>query len=301
MKFNINVNQLAIVKSGIDVDIFDAIIIDYLIEFSKSDSIVKISEKNIEFYWFSYDKIINDLPLLNLKRDSVYRRMKRLSEIGLLIQFPESKKIGRSFFAITEKCKKLIFSENPNVGMKTETSDSNPTSRKNQQQTSDSNPDNYSINNNNSSLFSNENNDEAVAPKQKCPIYQDAVKIYFNFYRTKNGHNPKMDSADGKALKQLIAYFKTLAKDSPNQKDEVLKMFHLIFKNWQLVDPFHQKNIKLTQINSQINNIINSIKNGKSKSNSNNSGSNGNKIVGSSNPFTIDDFVADSNNRPERN
>ena len=307
MKYNINVNQLAIVKSGVDIDIYDAVIIDFLVEFSKSDSIVKINENGIEFYWFSYDKIIDDLPVLKLKKDSVYRRMKRLCDIGLLIQNPDAKKIGRSFFAFTEKIKSVIVTNdigsksdtsdsNPKVGRKSEASGKNPNGRNSKRKTSDQNPKDNNINNN-KDLFSNENEGEIV-PDQKCPIYNDAVKIYFNFFRNRSGGlNPKFDAGDGKALKQMIGYFKTLSKDSPTQKEDVLKTFNVIFKNWDKLDQHLRKQVKMTQINSNINNIINFLKNGQQQSNSKNGSAKPNsKIVGSTRPFSIDDFKSSSEN-----
>lgn len=294
MKYNINVNQLAIVKSGVDIDIYDAVIIDFLIEFSKSDSIVKINENGVEFYWFAYEKLIADLPVLRLKKDSIYRRMKRLCDLGLLIQFPDAKKIGRSFFAITDKCRSLVFS-NPDVGSKSDVSESNPNRRNSKRKTSDQNP-NDNNTNNNKHLFSNENEGEIVSD-QKCPIYNDAVKIYFNFFRNRSGGlNPKFDAGDGKALKQMIGYFKTLSKDSPTQKEDVLKTFNVIFKNWDKLDQHLRKQVKMTQINSNINNIINFLKNGQQSNSKNGSAKPNSKIVGSTRPFSIDDFKSSSEN-----
>ena len=104
-------------------------------------------------------------------------------------------------------------------------------------------------------------------------LYAKMVEIYFDWFKGLSGVSPKFGQAEGASLKQIINYFKILykanKKEGENEFDEVTKMFSFIFSHWNLIDPFYQKQTKLTQINSNIQNIINDIKNGhKRKSNS---------------------------------
>ena len=104
-------------------------------------------------------------------------------------------------------------------------------------------------------------------------LYARMVEIYFDWFKGLSGVSPKFGQAEGASLKQIINYFKILykanKKEGENEFDEVTKMFSFIFSHWNLIDPFYQKQTKLTQINSNIQNIINDIKNGhKRKSNS---------------------------------
>ena len=100
MKFSIYINQLSIIENGLDIDIIEASILNFIIEFSKSEAIQKIEEKGVVYFWISYEKVCSELPILKLKKDSVYRRIKKLCEVGLLEQYGKGKELGKSFFAL---------------------------------------------------------------------------------------------------------------------------------------------------------------------------------------------------------
>lgn len=322
MKFNIQINQKAIVESGFEIDVIDAIILDFMFSFSKSDSIVSIRENDTDFFWFSHDNISKELPLLKLKKDSIFRRLKTLSKNGFLIQSSRSQVLGRSFYAFTDKVEKIRFTpseKKPDVRTKINTvgrnaspSDENPkASEINPKTPSEIVPNDYSHNSyyqnkENTSLFSEENNvpkkSNSKKPvvkkseqKESCPVYKEAVDVYFSFYKDLNGVNPKFDVADGKSMKALISYFKSVHKDKSDGSDQnkyVLQNLKYIFDNWNKQVDFIRNQTKMTQINSNINNIINKLKSGKSTSNNGTNG--GNKIVGKSQKFTIDEFVKSS-------
>lgn len=106
---------------------------------------------------------------------------------------------------------------------------------------------------------------------EKNPFFTGAMKIYYDWFKDLNDEPPKIDAGDGKALKEIIKHLKTSAKNrEPGISDEkllstVLNGFAHIFKNWGLMDAFYRKQVKLTQINSNLTNIINEIKNGTKK------------------------------------
>lgn len=105
-------------------------------------------------------------------------------------------------------------------------------------------------------------------------LYSKMVEIYFDWFVKLSGVKPKFGVAEGLAMKQIINYFKTIYKDNHSEGEtefeEVTKMLQYIFKYWHLIDPFLQKQTKVTQINSNIQNIINDIKNGHKRKSSNN-------------------------------
>lgn len=109
------------------------------------------------------------------------------------------------------------------------------------------------------------------AGAEKNPFFTGAMKIYYDWFTDLNDEPPKIDAGDGKALKEIIKYLKSSAKvKEPEISEEklltmVLSGFGHIFKNWGSIDPFYRKQIKLTQINSNLTNIINEIKNGTKK------------------------------------
>jgi len=100
------------------------------------------------------------------------------------------------------------------------------------------------------------------------------IKGYHEWYSNRNdGVPPKIDAQSGKAMKELIAYFKTVARSKYQGindleiDEKVLEMFSYILSQWNNLDSFTQRQIKLSQINSNISNIIEFIKNGKNQRN----------------------------------
>lgn len=120
MRYSFTVNQKAIIDNNLNIDVIDACLIDYLVMFSMSNSIIKIHEDGKTFFFFSHDKIVEDCPILGLKKDSVYRRLKKLSDIGLLEQYSKSKVIKMTMYSITDKVQ-LLYNQN-----KSDTSETHP-------------------------------------------------------------------------------------------------------------------------------------------------------------------------------
>jgi hypothetical protein len=100
--------------------------------------------------------------------------------------------------------------------------------------------------------------------KKLIPEYKLCVEIYFDFIKKQTGVEPNFTNVEGKALKNIIKWI------HQNQKKEMtientVNAFKFIFLNFDKWDAFHQKQLKLVQINSNIINIVNAIKNGQSQ------------------------------------
>ena len=93
-------------------------------------------------------------------------------------------------------------------------------------------------------------------------IYTRCVYVYDAFIKSKLDMPAKINGAEGKALKQIIAYLKKSAKDKGLNDETTIDGFKYILNSWDRLEPFLQKQIKLTQINSNLTNIINDLKNG---------------------------------------
>lgn len=90
MKYNININQLALSEMSEDMDIIDAAILDYVIVMCNSLS-DKIDEKRIKdkntgtWTWIDLQSICEDMPLLRLKsRSSLTPRIARIEKNGFI-------------------------------------------------------------------------------------------------------------------------------------------------------------------------------------------------------------------------
>jgi hypothetical protein len=108
--------------------------------------------------------------------------------------------------------------------------------------------------------FSNAIRMDLIQDKSKS-LYSQFIEEYFGFYEgLSDGVKPKMDGAQGKAMNTIISYLQSQSIDD----EEALLAWQQILSGWNQLDDFYQNQIKLTQINSNINNIILQIKNGKS-------------------------------------
>ncbi len=128
MKYNISINQAQAIELGIK-NTTEAIILDVLsVAPTWADAIII---DNSVYYWTARSKIAAELPLLNLKDDTVYRHLKSLEKN----QFIDYQKfLKKDCTRLTKKGKKYITStiseKNPNsyVGKKSEkNSEKNPT------------------------------------------------------------------------------------------------------------------------------------------------------------------------------
>lgn len=105
--------------------------------------------------------------------------------------------------------------------------------------------------------------EQDTADKSAFPL---CVKVYFDFYENHTGIKPKFDKVQGSALKKIISYVKTISTNG-TEPETIADNLKIIFDNHQkwdgkTNDQFLRKQLKLTQIDSNLVNIINNIKNG---------------------------------------
>lgn len=93
------------------------------------------------------------------------------------------------------------------------------------------------------------------------PAYVPAMAAYNDFCLLQTGTSAKIDGAQGDALKKILAYLRLNSHDK--SVDGVVNGLKYIFANWKSLDAYHQSQLKLTQINSNLINIINQLRNGK--------------------------------------
>ena len=111
MKYNININQLAIIENKADIDLYDAAILSFVSDWIGNSSATIVNYNGMPYTWISHKLITDQLPLLRtrnsgklkpMSKDTIYRRMKRLCNIGLLDKHPNSQKLGMPLYRGTE-------------------------------------------------------------------------------------------------------------------------------------------------------------------------------------------------------
>lgn len=117
---------------------------------------------------------------------------------------------------------------------------------------------------------------EKKKPEVKEPsIYTRCMAVYCTWFEKEFGTGAKIDGQQGKAMKDLIAYFrvqvnKKLITEPATEKeieDGIEASFRAVFEHWNRLELFYQQKTKLSEINSNIQNIIVQIKNPKQNGN----------------------------------
>lgn len=92
----LNINQENAVKIGLDM--VDIMLIDWFVSFSASGKMECRLNDNNPYFWVSYKKIIEDLPILGLAERGVGRRFAELAEKGIFSSFSVSTHKGKKVF-----------------------------------------------------------------------------------------------------------------------------------------------------------------------------------------------------------
>lgn len=113
MKYSIfGFNQQAVIEHSKDIDTDDLLILDYVINALASPTMKHITENEISYVWLQHAKMRDDLPILNISEDRLKRRLKKLSELNLIVSkqiFNERVRGSRTYYSITEQCETLRF------------------------------------------------------------------------------------------------------------------------------------------------------------------------------------------------
>ena len=102
-------------------------------------------------------------------------------------------------------------------------------------------------------------------------VYTRCMDVYAKWFEAEFGTGPKIDGQQGKAMKDLIAYFKIQVVKKFNGEpaseteidDGIEASFRAVFEHWNRLELFYQQKTKLSEISSNIQNIIVQIKNPK--------------------------------------
>jgi hypothetical protein len=117
-------------------------------------------------------------------------------------------------------------------------------------------------------LLPPEEKDVSAFAKARSPkiTYQKIEKVksiftqfndqWFLLYESIMDIAPKFTAGDGKALKSIIKYLTEVA----GTQTAALELWQVVMNHWTQLDEFHQKNLDLKYINSQLNKILQNVK-----------------------------------------
>lgn len=113
MKYNININQYAAVTNGLNLDIVDLAIFDFIKDFANSPKCVKMQTENGSFFWVSHDLILKEMPLLGITtKRGLVKRIAKLVDAELIVRHESNIEKGHTMYAFGKNYHKMIFGEN---------------------------------------------------------------------------------------------------------------------------------------------------------------------------------------------
>ena len=110
MKYTILINQYAAINSGLDLDLIDLAIFDFIKDFANSSKCVKIQTPEGVFFWISHALIIESMPILNIKsKNGVIKRIENLVEAKVLRKHPNCEVYNKTLYSFDENYELLAF------------------------------------------------------------------------------------------------------------------------------------------------------------------------------------------------
>jgi hypothetical protein len=92
------------------------------------------------------------------------------------------------------------------------------------------------------------------ASKKYGNEHKECVKLWFDFYKERNGIEPVFNGKEGQNLKKLIEYFE---KFSPSKS---VQCFEYILRNWDNLDKFVKDKYSIAMVYHSINAIVAKLK-----------------------------------------
>lgn len=107
MKYTIEgFNQAKAVELGLCVA--DLIILRWFVDFAGTEKMVKRIIDGKEYYWIKYEGLLEDLPILSITKDTLYRRLKGLVEKEILEHITLKEAGTYSFYRLSKNYLALI-------------------------------------------------------------------------------------------------------------------------------------------------------------------------------------------------
>ena len=116
MKYTIEgFSQRAVIEFKNDtqsLDCTDLVILRWFIDFKDSGAMSTYEYEGNTYYWVNYDKLISDLPIISMSKRSIYSRMMKLVNFGILTHYHKNKNNeSKSCYGIGKEYIRLISDE----------------------------------------------------------------------------------------------------------------------------------------------------------------------------------------------
>lgn len=112
MKYTILINQFAAINSGLNLDLIDLAIFDFIKDFSNSAACVRMQTNEGIYFWISHKLVMEQMPLLNIKTSQgLVKRIDNLIQAGIISKHPNCDQYSRTLYCFGENYELLIFNK----------------------------------------------------------------------------------------------------------------------------------------------------------------------------------------------
>lgn len=113
MKYTITINQFAAVTNGLDLDLIDLAIFDFIKDFAHAERCIKIQTPEGLYFWISHKLVLEAMPLLNIKTNQgLIKRIDNLIAAGILKKHPNCEQYSKTLYSFGKNYELLAFTDN---------------------------------------------------------------------------------------------------------------------------------------------------------------------------------------------
>lgn len=103
MLYNITINQKAIIDNRLNITANHVAIMEVVAYFILSTKAQSLNDELGQWYWVSYELIIDQIPMFDIKKDRCRQLVKELCNEGLLEANPNNQSLGRVYLRVGNK------------------------------------------------------------------------------------------------------------------------------------------------------------------------------------------------------
>ncbi len=107
---------MAVFKAGLDLDVIDMSIFDFIKNFAHTDKCMKLQTESGTYFWVSHNTIIEQLPILGISTGAgIIKRINKLIDAGLLLRHPNCDLMRKTFYKFGPNYDRVVFTHNESL------------------------------------------------------------------------------------------------------------------------------------------------------------------------------------------
>ena len=107
--YNITINQKAVIDNGWDLKLYHIAILETIADFINCNAFISISDEQGIWHWCKISKILDALPMIDIKERRCKDLINKLCELGLLEVNPNNQTLGRHYIRLGKEYLKYKF------------------------------------------------------------------------------------------------------------------------------------------------------------------------------------------------